>query len=87
MTCGRLVHALKLTHATAVFCRQAIGKPHSLWCAFAKFYEKHGDVANARIIFDKATEVRHWLRHPRGLEVGTATCASDVYPAYCVLSK
>jgi len=39
-------------------CRQAIGKPHSLWCAFAKFYEKHGDVANARIIFDKATEVR-----------------------------
>ena len=42
---------------------QAIGKPHSLWCAFAKFYEKHGDVANARIIFDKATEVRSlaWL--------------------------
>jgi pre-mRNA-splicing factor SYF1 len=37
---------------------QAIGKPHTLWCAFAKFYEKHGDVANARIIFDKATEVR-----------------------------
>ena len=36
---------------------QAIGKPHTLWCAFAKFYEKHGDVANARIIFDKATEV------------------------------
>ena len=36
---------------------QAIGKPHSLWCAFAKFYEKHGDIANARVIFDKATEV------------------------------
>lgn len=36
---------------------KAIGKPHSLWCAFAKFYERHGDVPNARIIFQKATEV------------------------------
>ena len=25
--------------------------------AFAKFYERHGDVANARVIFDKATQV------------------------------
>ena len=37
---------------------KAIGKPHGLWCAFAKFYERHGDVANARVIFDKATQVR-----------------------------
>ncbi|KAG2453740.1 hypothetical protein HYH02_001951 [Chlamydomonas schloesseri] len=38
---------------------KAIGKPFTLWCAFAKFYEFHGDVANARIIFQKATEARH----------------------------
>ena len=25
---------------------------------FAKFYERHGDLPNARIIFDKATQVR-----------------------------
>lgn len=37
--------------------QQAIGKPHTLWCAFAKFYDRHGDLANARIIFEKATEV------------------------------
>ena len=36
---------------------QAVGKPHTLWIAFAKFYERHGDVANARVIFQKATEV------------------------------
>lgn len=36
---------------------QAIGKPHTLWCAFAKFYDRHGDLANARIIFEKANEV------------------------------
>lgn len=40
-----------------VLLRQAIGKPHTLWCAFAKFYDRHGDLANARIIFEKATEV------------------------------
>lgn len=43
---------------------QAIGKPHSLWCAFAKFYEKHGDVVNARVIFDKATQVRRFRCDP-----------------------
>lgn len=37
-------------------CVQAIGKPHSLWTAFARLYERHGDVPNARIIFQKATE-------------------------------
>ena len=36
---------------------QAVGKPHSLWCAFAHFYERHGDIANARVVFDKATQV------------------------------
>ncbi|KAF5830373.1 protein prenylyltransferase [Dunaliella salina] len=36
---------------------KALGKPHSLWCAFAKFYEHHGDVGNARVIFEKAVQV------------------------------
>lgn len=36
---------------------KALGKPNSLWIAFAKFYEKHGDVDNARVIFNKATQV------------------------------
>lgn len=42
---------------------KAMGKLHTLWVAFAKFYESHGDVPNARVIFDKATQVR-WLWHP-----------------------
>lgn len=37
---------------------KASGKLHSLWCAFAHFYEKHGDIANARVVFQKATQVR-----------------------------
>ncbi|KAF6261373.1 protein prenylyltransferase [Scenedesmus sp. NREL 46B-D3] len=36
---------------------KAVGKPNSLWVAFAKFYEGHGDIANARIIFNKAVQV------------------------------
>ena len=36
---------------------KAVGKPHSLWVAFAKFYEGHGDLANARVIFEKAVLV------------------------------
>ena len=49
--------ATALPHASRVgFCVQAIGKPHSLWTAFARLYERHGDVPNARIIFQKATE-------------------------------
>ena len=45
---------------------KALGKPHSLWCAFAKLYERHGDLPNARIIFEKAVQVSWkgsgWLR-------------------------
>ena len=37
--------------------RKAVGRLNKLWCDFARFYEKHGDVANARVIFQKATEV------------------------------
>ena len=38
---------------------QSTGKPHTLWCRFARFYEEHGDVANARVIFEKATQVAY----------------------------
>eukprot|EP00238_Polyblepharides_amylifera_P014794 CAMPEP_0196575520 /NCGR_PEP_ID=MMETSP1081-20130531/4982_1 /TAXON_ID=36882 /ORGANISM="Pyramimonas amylifera, Strain CCMP720" /LENGTH=846 /DNA_ID=CAMNT_0041893849 /DNA_START=115 /DNA_END=2652 /DNA_ORIENTATION=+ len=40
-----------------VLIQQAVGKPHTLWVSFAKFYEKHGDVPNARVIFEKAVQV------------------------------
>lgn len=43
---------------TTVDAQQAVGKPHSLWCAFAHFYERHGDLNNARAVFEKATLVR-----------------------------
>ncbi|XP_064616120.1 pre-mRNA-splicing factor SYF1-like [Liolophura sinensis] len=35
----------------------ASGKPHTLWVAFAKFYESAGQVDDARVIFDKAVKV------------------------------
>ncbi|GAB4814261.1 hypothetical protein N2152v2_001307 [Parachlorella kessleri] len=35
---------------------KAIGKPHTLWVAFAKLYERHQDLPNARIIFEKAVQ-------------------------------
>ncbi|KAK6917477.1 hypothetical protein RJ641_018228 [Dillenia turbinata] len=38
---------------------KAVGKPHTLWVAFAKLYESHKDVANARVIFDKAVQVNY----------------------------
>lgn len=34
----------------------AVGNPHSLWVAFAKVYERHKDIENARIVFDKARQ-------------------------------
>eukprot|EP00898_Chlorokybus_atmophyticus_P007007 jgi/Chlat1/7307/Chrsp58S06932 len=37
--------------------QKAVGKPHSLWVAFAKFYEEHNSLADARIIFEKAVLV------------------------------
>eukprot|EP00903_Cladosiphon_okamuranus_P006058 g5973.t1 len=37
--------------------KKATGKLYKLWMDFAKFYEGHGDVANARVIFEKATLV------------------------------
>jgi len=36
---------------------KAEGRLWTLWAAFAKFYESHDDLENARIIFEKATKV------------------------------
>ena len=49
---------------------KAIGKPHSLWCAFAKFYERHGDVPNGRVVFEKAIQVRCRMRDRGGEKRG-----------------
>ncbi|KAL8555465.1 hypothetical protein ACS0TY_003319 [Phlomoides rotata] len=38
---------------------KAVGKPHTLWVAFAKLYESHKDVSNSRVIFDKAVQVNY----------------------------
>lgn len=38
---------------------KAAGKPHTLWVAFARLYENHKDVANARVIFEKAVQVNY----------------------------
>lgn len=43
----------------------ASGKPHTLWVEFAKFYEKHEQLKEARIIFEKALKVRY--RHVEDL--------------------
>lgn len=44
---------------TTVDPQKATGKPHTIWVSFARFYEGHGDLDNARIIFDKATSVNY----------------------------
>jgi pre-mRNA-splicing factor SYF1 len=38
---------------------KATGKPHSLWVAFARYYEANDDIDNARVIFDRATRVAY----------------------------
>ena len=40
-----------------VDCAKAAGKPHTLWTAFAEYYETRGDAANARVILAKAVDV------------------------------
>ncbi|XP_058393937.1 pre-mRNA-splicing factor SYF1 isoform X2 [Diceros bicornis minor] len=35
---------------------KATGKPHTLWVAFAKFYEDNGQLDDARVILEKATK-------------------------------
>ena len=41
----------------AIQPRKAVGRFHELWVNYAKFYEKGGDLSNARIIMDKAVKV------------------------------
>ncbi|CAH2044591.1 unnamed protein product [Thlaspi arvense] len=38
---------------------KAVGKPHTLWVAFAKLYENHKDLVNTRVILDKAVQVNY----------------------------
>lgn len=35
----------------------AVGKLFTLWVSFAKFYDENGQVDDARLIFEKATQV------------------------------
>mmetsp|Transcript_112671 Transcript_112671/g.283248 ORF Transcript_112671/g.283248 Transcript_112671/m.283248 type:complete len:977 (+) Transcript_112671:106-3036(+) len=39
--------------------QKAEGRFWTLWAAFAKFYESHDDLDNARVIFEKATQVNY----------------------------
>lgn len=41
----------------AVQPKKAVGRFHELWANYAKFYEKGGDMRNARIIMEKAVKV------------------------------
>lgn len=42
---------------TAVQPKKAVGRFHELWANYAKFYEKGGDLRNARVIMEKAVKV------------------------------
>lgn len=37
----------------------AVGKLHTLWVEFAKFYEKNGQIEDGRLVFEKATNVEY----------------------------
>lgn len=39
--------------------QKAEGRLWTLWTAFAKFYESHDDLENARVIFEKASQVNY----------------------------
>lgn len=41
----------------AVNPKKAVGQFHSLWAGYAKFYERHQDIRQARIILEKAVRV------------------------------
>lgn len=40
----------------------AVGKLHTLWVAFGKFYEENGQIEDARVVFEKATHVPYTVR-------------------------
>lgn len=53
-------HEIINTYTEAVQTVQpklSVGKLHTLWVEFAKFYETNGQVEDARIVFERATEV------------------------------
>ncbi|XP_033228299.1 pre-mRNA-splicing factor syf1 homolog [Belonocnema kinseyi] len=55
-------HEIINTYTEAVHTVQpqlAIGKLHTLWVAFAKFYEENGQLPDARVVFEKATLVAY----------------------------
>lgn len=55
-------HEIINTYTEAVQTVQpklAVGKLHTLWIEFAKFYESNGQVEDARIVFERATEVEY----------------------------
>lgn len=35
----------------------AVGKPHTLWCSFSRFYEENGQRGEARIVMKKGVQV------------------------------
>ena len=37
--------------------KMAVGKVHTLWVDFAKFYEKNNQIEDGRIVFEKGTQV------------------------------
>lgn len=42
---------------------KAGGKLPTLWVSFAKFYEQHNDIANARVVLQKAVDVAYRSEH------------------------
>ncbi|XP_015589714.1 pre-mRNA-splicing factor SYF1 [Cephus cinctus] len=53
-------HEIINTYTEAVQTVQpqlAVGKLHTLWVAFAKFYEENGQIPDARVVLEKATHV------------------------------
>lgn len=64
---------------------EAVGKPHTLWCAFAHFYERHGDLANARVVFEKATQVRSLALHSLRVHAGVQTVVASEWICQSVI--
>ena len=58
---------------------QATGKVHTLWTAFARFYERHNDLENARVIFEKATQARCRPREPCCISSGQGQHSGNVF--------
>jgi len=58
--CGDNKEQIVQTYTDAVAAvnpKKAVGQFHSLWTGYAKFYEKHGDIRQARMVMGKAVRV------------------------------